>query len=111
LKKDRLYISELIEDPVVSYPAWYPLSPRLHADERLREALAALHSNSFEEYSHPDEWEGIFRSISSGEYPIYHETYIIGRFGGRLMYLDRSGWHSMSVTEEIFDMRGWLVRL
>ena len=110
MKKERLYISDLIDEPAIPYPAWYPLSQKLHEDTSLRDGLSAIHSCRFDEYSHPCDYTEIFGSISCGEYPVYHETYLVGRFGGKLMYLDRSGWRSMSITKDVFDMQGWLIR-
>ena len=109
MKKLRLYLHELLEDPVVTYPAWYLLSPRLHRDENLRETLRSIHRMDFSAYAHPAEPSEIFSTLRAGTYPVYLEKYAVGYFGGRVMYLESGGWKSMPLSEEAFDMHNWLL--
>lgn len=108
-KKERLYISELLEDPSVSYPSYYSLSPKMIKNEMLKYALIALHSLDFENYQNPNSYEDIFTMFSSGMYPIYKEMYVVGYFGGKMMYLDASGWKSIPCTHDLFKMENWMV--
>ena len=108
-KKERLYISELLDDPAVAYPAYYVLSLSMHKNEMLHAALMALHSFDFSYYEVAKSYEDIFAMFDSGTFPIYKEKYIVGYFGNRLMYLESNGWKSLSATEDIFRMEHWLV--
>jgi len=47
-KKERLYVTELVEDPSVSYPAYYVLSNSMLKNEMLHYALIVLHTLDFE---------------------------------------------------------------
>ena len=109
MKKLRLYLHELLDDPVVTYPAWYLLSPKLHRDENLRETLRNIHRMDFSAYAHPRDPSEIFTVMRGGDYPIYLEKYAVGYFGGRVMYLESGGWKSMPLSEEAFDMSNWLL--
>jgi len=108
-KKERLYISELLDDPAVAYPAYYVLSLSLHKNEILHSALMALHSFDFSYYEYAKNFDDIFAMLHSGMYPIYKEKYIIGYFGNKMMYLESHGWKSMPATADIFKMENWLV--
>ena len=108
-KKERLYISELVEDPSVTYPSYYALSKSMMKNEMLHYAIVVLHSLDFEHYQHPSNYEDIFAMFSGGMYPIYKEMYVVGYFGGKMMYLDASGWKGMPCTEEVFKMENWMV--
>ena len=109
MKKERLYLYEFLEDPVVSYPAWYLLSPKLHRDENLRETLKAIHSVTFEHYTHPANVSELFSAFRSGFYPIYRERYAAGNFGGRVMILEGKGWKSLPFSEETCKTENWLI--
>lgn len=109
MKKLRLYLHELLDDPVVSYPAWYLLSPKLHRDENLRETLRKIHAMEFDSLAHPAEPSEIFSALRRRSYPIYLEKYAVGYFGGRVMYLESGGWKSMPLSEEAFEMANWLL--
>ncbi|WP_457607137.1 hypothetical protein [Nitratifractor sp.] len=109
MKKERLYLHELLDDPVVSYPAWYLLSPKLHRDENLRESIRALHSLRFEPYTPPDSPADLFAAFRAGLYPIYRERYVAGYFGGRVMLLESGGWKSLPLSEEAMAMESWLI--
>ncbi|WP_456432524.1 hypothetical protein [Nitratifractor sp.] len=109
MKKERLYLYELLEDPAVSYPAWYLLSPRLHRDENLRETLRAIHSTTFTPYHHPETLSELFDAFHSGIYPIYKESYAAGEFGGRVMLLEGKGWKSLPFGEEACKPENWLI--
>ena len=108
-KKECLYISELLADPAVAYPAYYVLSSGMCNNEMLLTALEALHSFDFAYYETPRSHRDIFTMFDSGTFPIYKEKYIVGYFGGRMMYLESHGWKGMSVTSELFEMENWLV--
>ncbi len=108
-KKERLYISALLEDPVVTYPAYYLLSSSLLKNEMLIAALEALHRFDFHYYETPRSHKDIFAMFASGTFPIYKEKYIVGYFGGKMMYLESQGWRGMPVTDDIFEMEHWLV--
>lgn len=108
-KKERLYISELLEDPSITYPSYYVLSTSMMKNEMLHYAITVVHSLDFEQYEHPSAYEDIFVMFSSGMYPIYKEQYVVGYFGGKMMYLDASGWKGMPCTEDVFKMEHWLV--
>ncbi len=108
-KKKRLYISELLDDPSVTYPSYYALSSSMMKNEMLHYAITVLHSLDFEHYQHPTSYEDIFAMLSGNMYPIYKEQYVVGYFGGKMMYLDSSGWRGMPCTEEVFKMDNWMV--
>ena len=109
MKRERLTVSDFVEDPVVTWPAWYMLSGRLRSDEMLLESLRAIHLAEFEGYTHPRAYEEIFSSFASGLYPIYLYRYATAFFGGRVMYLESGGWKTMPLTAECFDMEKWLI--
>jgi len=108
-KKVRLYISELLADPAVTYPAYYILSSSMSKNEMLLTALEALHSFNFHYYETPISYKDIFAMFDAGAFPIYKERYIVGYFGGKMMYLESHGWKAMPVTVEVFEMENWLV--
>ena len=108
-KKERLYISELVDNPAVAYPAYYTLSISLSKNEMLHTALIALHTFDFTYYERPNNFEDIFAMLDSGVYPIYKEKYIIGYFGNKMMYLESNGWKALPTTRDIFTMENWLV--
>ena len=107
--KERLYITDLLENPAVAYPAFYTLSTSMSKNEMLQAALIALHSFDFSYYENAKSYEDIFAMFHSGTYAIYKEKYIVGYFGGKMMYLESNGWKSMPCTNEIFKMENWLV--
>ncbi len=108
-QKKKLYIHELVENPSISYPAYYILGHTMVDNELLHDALIALHSFDFDTFHSPKSYEEIFKMMQSGMFPIYKEKYIIGYFGGKMMYLETSGWKAMRVTQEIFKLENWLV--
>lgn len=108
-KKERLYVSTLLEDPAVAYPTYYLLSSSMMKNEMLLAALEALHCFDFRYYETPRSHKDIFAMFASGTFPIYKEKYIVGYFGGKMMYLESQGWTRMPVTEELFEMEYWLV--
>ncbi len=108
-KKERLYISELLEDPAVTYPSYYLLSLSMAKNEILHTSLIALHSFDFTYYEIPKNHEDIFAMLHSGMFPIYKEKYLVGYFGNKMMYLESNGWKGMPSTEDIFKMENWLV--
>ena len=108
-QKEKLFISTLLDDPAVSYPAYYLLSYSTHKNEMLHSALIALHSYDFSYYEHPKTFDDIFAMFQSGTFPIYKEKYIIGYYGNKMMYLESNGWKSMPSTEDIFKIEHWLV--
>jgi len=108
-KKEKLYITDLLPEPVVTYPAYYTLSHAMAHNEMLLSALEALHSFDFKWYETPKSHDDIFAMFAGGGFPIYLEKYIVGYFGGRMMYLESHGWKSMPVTQEVFVLENWLV--
>ena len=108
-KKERLYVTELIEEPSVAYPAYYVLSNSMLKNEMLHYALIVLHTLDFEHYEHPASYNDIFSMFSGGMYPIYKEMYVVGYFGGKMMYLESAGWKGMPCTQDVFKMENWMV--
>jgi hypothetical protein len=47
----------------------------------------------------------------SGSFAIYKESYCVGYFGSKLMYLEPSGWKSMQLTQDVFNMSEWLISM
>lgn len=108
-KKEQLYISDLLENPSVTYPAYYSLSSTMYKNEMLQSALMDLHSFDFSYYKIPKSHKDIFAMFHSGTFPIYKEKYIVGYFGAKMMYLESHGWKGMPSTEDIFILDNWLV--
>ena len=108
-KKERLYISELLDNPSVAYPAYYVLSSSMFKNEMLHSSLISLHSFDFSYYETPKSYDDIFAMFSSGTFPIYKEKYVIGYFGGKMMYLESNGWKGMPCTEDVFKIENWLI--
>jgi len=108
-KKERLYISDIMDDPAVSYPSYYLLSKSMFANEMLHAALEAIHQINFEFYHQPKDYEEVFHLLHSGAFPLFKERYAVGYFGGRVMYLETNGWKSMPMTQDAFNMENWLV--
>jgi len=109
MKKERLYLYDLLDDPVIFYPAWYLLSPKLHRDENLRESLRAIHAMEFVPYTHPESFEDLFAAFAAGLYPIFREKYATGYFGGRVMTLESGGWRAMPMSREAVELAHWLI--
>jgi len=108
-KKERFYISDIVEDPAVTYPSYYILSSSMANNEMLQTALIALHTFDFSYYESAKSYEDIFAMFHSGTFPIYKEKYIVGYFGNKMMYLESNGWKGLPATEDIFKMEHWLV--
>ncbi len=108
-KKEKLYLTDIMDDPAIAYPAYYILSSALAKNEMLHDALTALHSYEMTHYEVPQQYDAIFASLRRGSFPLYKEKYIVGYFGGRMMYLEPHGWKSMPVTEEVFVLENWRV--
>lgn len=108
-KKERLYVTELIDDPPISYPMYYTVSSFMKDNEMLIDTLCAIHLSDFDKHEMPKNASELFTSLGSGAFPIYKEQYAVGNFGGKLMYLDSAGWKSLTVTESIFDLNQWLI--
>jgi len=108
-KKEKLYLYELMDDPVINYPAYYILSTSLIGNEMLHSAIVAIHSCEFGWYQPPKSFDDIFKMFDQGSFPLYREKYIVGYFGGKMMYLESHGWKAMPVTSELFDPSNWLV--
>ncbi len=108
-KKEKLYIHDLVDDPALAYPSWYLLSSSMKNNEILHGALIALHSFDFTWYEHPKSFDDIFTMFDSGLFPIFKEKYVVGFFGGKMMYLEPNGWKSMPATADLFSLKEWLV--
>ena len=108
-KKERLYVYDIVKDPAVTYPMYYNVSKALHEDEVFHDALRAVHMCDFSYYAPAVSGEEIFSTIHGAGFAIYKEQYVVGYFGGKLMYLESAGWKGLQATEEIFKMENWLV--
>jgi hypothetical protein len=108
-KKEKLYVSELLDTPLLTYPSYYVVSSNMAKNEFLHSALIALHSIDFRHYEVPQNFEKIFEIFSSGMFAIYKEQYIIGYFGEKMMFLEANGWRSMPVNRDIFTIEHWLI--
>jgi len=108
-KKERLYISELLDDPSVTYPSYYAVSAKMMKNELLHHAIIVLHSLDFEHYQQPTTYEDIFSMFAGGMFPIYKEMYVVGYFGGKMMYLESHGWKGMFCNEDVFKLENWMV--
>ena len=107
--KERLYISDIIDEPIITYPAYYLLSKSLINNELIHYALEAIHKYEFSQYRTPKDYQEIFNILNARDFVIYKEKYVIGYFGGRIMYLESYGWKSMNATEDVFEMENWLI--
>ena len=110
-KKERLYVSELLDNPAITYPSYYSLSASMVTNDMLQGAIIDLHSYSLEHYSIASRYDEIFDMLDGGGFPIYKEKYIVGYFGGKMMYLESNGWKSMPMTRDTFILDHWLVVL
>ena len=110
-KKKRLYVSDIVDDPFLTYPTYYSVSQSLIENEVFIFTLIDLHLLQFDMYYHPKDSSEIFDSLINGSFAIYKENYCVGYFGTKLMYLEPSGWKSMQVTKDVFDMNEWLISL
>lgn len=108
-KKEKLYINEIVSDPIIHYPSYYVLSASMHHNEYLHTALISLHTCDFQHYEIPNSFNKIFENLSNGCFPIYKEQYVIGYFGGKMMYLESNGWRAMPVNADIFKLEHWLI--
>jgi len=48
-KRERLYIADIIKEPVISMPAFYTLSTKLKNNEMLHLAIEAVHNYNFKD--------------------------------------------------------------
>jgi len=108
-KKERLYVYDILADPAITYPMYYNVSKALHEDEIFHDTLVAVHMADFSHYEQPKDGTCIFAAINQGGFVIYKEQYVVGFFGGKLMYLESAGWKGLQATEDIFVMENWLV--
>jgi len=88
---------------------YYTVSASMKDNEMLIDTLCAIHLSDFDKLQIPLNASELFASLGAGAFPIYKEQYAIGNFGGKLMYLDSSGWKSLTVTQDIFDLNHWLI--
>lgn len=109
IKKERLYISQLLEDPAMSYPAYYLLSEAMRKNEMLLSTIESLHSFALDYYEAPKTYDDVFVMFDNGSFAIYKERYIVGFFGGKMMYLEPNGWRGMPITKDVFELDNWLV--
>ncbi|HEO97865.1 MAG: hypothetical protein JW682_05225 [Campylobacterales bacterium] len=108
-KKEKLYVKELMDRPLISYPAYYHVSRSMLNNDYLHSAIIALHSMDFHYYKAAESYEKIFETFASGAFAIYKELYIVGYFGDKMMYLEANGWHAMPANRDIFNLEHWLV--
>ncbi len=108
-KKERLYVYDLVEEPAITYPMYYAVSHALLENEMFHDALIAVHMVDFAHYALPKKASDIFATLGAGGFVIYKEQYVVGFFGGKLMYLESSGWKGLPATEALFMLENWLV--
>ena len=108
-KKERLYVYDLVAEPAITYPMYYSVSHALHENDNFHDTLIAVHMVDFENFSVPVQGSEIFATLGAGGFVVYKEQYVVGFFGGKLMYLESSGWKGLQATEDIFLMENWLV--
>lgn len=108
-KKEKLYVNELLEAPLVTYPGYYSVSSKMLNNDYLHGAIIALHSMDFYHYEVPNSFEKIFETFATGAFAIYKEQYIVGYFGEKMMYLETNGWRAMPVNRDLFSLEHWLV--
>ena len=108
-KKERLYIRDIVEDPAMAYPGYYTLSSVMSKNEMLLTTIESLHSFDLSYYETPENFDDIFAMFGNGSFAIYKQRYIVGYFGGKMMYLEPVGWRAMPVTIELFELGNWLV--
>lgn len=108
-KKEKLYISELLESPLLNYPSYYTLSAKMAKNDYLHSAIIALHTQDFTPYAIPKEFDTLFTALQSGLFAIYKEQYIIGYFGEKMMFLEPNGWHALPAVKDIFTVENWLI--
>jgi len=108
-KKEKLYIHEIMDDPAISYPAYYALSFSMMKNEMLHDALICIHNLDFHYYETPKNFDDIFKMFDCGTFPIYKEKYIVGYFGNKMMYLESHGWKAIPASADIFKLENWLV--
>ncbi|HIP47258.1 MAG TPA: hypothetical protein EYG95_06845 [Campylobacterales bacterium] len=108
-KKEKLYVYDLVENPAITYPMYYSVSGALCENDMFHDALIALHMVDFQNFLVPSQGAEIFATLRAGGFVIYKEQYVVGFFGGKLMYLESSGWKGLQATEDIFVMENWLV--
>ena len=110
-KKERLYVREIVDEPFLTYPTYYKVSYSLRENDIFISTLTDLHLLRFDMYKTPRDGFDIFDSLMSGSFAIYKENYCVGYFGTKLMYLEPSGWKSMRLTKDVFNMNEWLISL
>lgn len=108
-KKEKLYINELLDEPILTYPSYYVVSSSMLKNEFLHSAIMALHALDFYHYSIPESYEKIFEIFANGAFAIYKEQYIVGYFGEKMMYLEANGWRTMPITRDVFHFENWLI--
>jgi len=108
-KKERLYISDILAEPVITYPSFYTLSIALIKNDMLQQSLIDIHSFNFDFYNNPKYYEEIFNALKRGEFPIFKQKYVIGYFGSKLMYLESNGWRALPCNKDSFNLENWLI--
>jgi methylphosphotriester-DNA--protein-cysteine methyltransferase len=108
-KKEKLLLSDLIDDPPISYPAYYQVSHAMMHNERLHDAIRAVHGLAFEQYANPSNHHKLFEVLHSGGFAIFKERYVVGYFGERMMYLEAQGWRALPASEAIFGLEHWMI--
>ncbi len=107
MKKSRLYLYDITEDAIITYPAWYLVSDRYRSDELFLDTLRVLHESRLDEYPHPKSYDELLSSLKSGFYPIFKDNYLTAMITSKVYYLQSNGWKSLPVTEDIFDLMSW----
>ncbi len=107
MKKSRLYLYDITENALITYPAWYLVSDKYKKDESFIDTLKILHESRTDDYPHPKSLDELLLSFKSGFYPIFKDNYLTAMITSKVYYLQSSGWKSLPVTEDIFDLMNW----
>ena len=107
MKKSRLYLYDITDDALITYPAWYVVSDRYKKDELFIDTLKILHQAKTDEYPHPNSYDELLSSFKAGFYPIFKDSYLTAMIASKVYYLQSSGWRALSVTEDIFNLLNW----
>ena len=107
MKKSRLYLYDITENALITYPAWYLVSDKYKKDESFIDTLKILHESRTDDFPHPKSLDELLSSFKSGFYPIFKDNYLTAMITSQVYYLQSSGWKSLPVTEDIFDLMNW----
>ena len=107
MKKSRLYLYDITQNALVTYPAWYLVSDKYKKDESFIDTLKILHESKTDEYPHPNSYDELLSCFKSGQYLIFKDNYLTAMMASKVYYLQSNGWKALPVTEDIFDLMHW----